>query len=277
MPRYKQSKIRLNKEVIAAIRRLEAVKKSSVKVLIAELEKTRQTIILAVAENGQITAQNSQLLKNTIEQILQTRGEAIRNELSENARRIFVKGIQMVDKVLSSEGIRSAVPYLSELKLKILQDYHADLITDITQDAKSRIDRELTLSQLGQKSVDETIKAIGRNLIKPSIFKSVTKRAETIFKTETNRIGNLASSERIRQLQRQIPELQKTWVHSHIGIPRPGHLMLDGVTIPTNEPFKLFGGDGKIYYPNAPHDPILPAGETINCKCIVVGKINKNN
>lgn len=277
MPRFKQSNVQLNKDILAAIRRLEAVKKGSVKSLIAELEKTRQLIVLSVAENGQITSQNVQSLKYTINQIIDTRGEQIRNALSENARRIFVKGIQVIDNALTSEGIRAAVPYLSETKLKVLQDYHAELITDITNDAKARISREITLSQLGQKSVDETVKAIGRNLTKPSIFKTVTKRAETIFKTEVNRIGNVASVERIKQYKKQVPNLQKTWLHSHVGIPRAGHLMLHGVTIPTEQPFKLFGGDGKVYYPNAPHDPILPAGETVNCKCMVVGKIIKES
>lgn len=35
-----------------------------------------------------------------------------------------------------------------------------------------------------------------------------------------------------------------------------------------DKPFKLIGADGVTYYPMFPMDPILPAGEAINCKCI---------
>jgi hypothetical protein len=275
MPKYKQSNAKINREVLSAIKRLDVVKNAGVKALVSELEKTRQLIVLAVADNGQISSSNVQLLKTSIEQILQTRGEAIKNELSENARKVFVKGIQVVDTLIMTNNIHKGVPYLSETKLKILQDYHAELIKDITEDAKARISREITLSQLGQKSVDDTIKAIGRNLKSPSIFKSVIKRAEVIFKTEVNRVGNLASSERTKQFQTQIPELKKQWIHSHVGIPRAGHLMLDGVIVGANENFRLFGEDGRIYFPQAPHDPMLPASEVINCKCMMVPAIIK--
>ena len=273
--RPKYSNINLNRKVVAAIKRLNKVKTASIKSLIKEIDRTRQLIITAIAENGQITPYNIQQLKTTIASILETRGQEITVNLSDNARRVFVKGIQVVDAVIESNNLLIGIPYLSETKLNILQNYYADLIKDISDDAKSRITREITLAQLGQKPVDDVIKEIGRNLESKSIFRTIANRAETIFKTEVNRIGNVASLERTKQFYRQIPDLQKTWVHSHVGIPRPGHLLLDGTTIPVNDSFKLYGGDGKIYYPQAPHDPILPAGECVNCKCMLVPTIKK--
>ena len=103
MPRLKYSNVEINREVLAAIKRLNLVKNSSVKSLVQEIDRTRQLVITAVAENGQITPYNLQQLKDTIQSIVDSRAEQIANELSENGRRVFVKGLQVVDALIVSQ------------------------------------------------------------------------------------------------------------------------------------------------------------------------------
>lgn len=54
-----------------------------------------------------------------------------------------------------------------------------------------------------------------------------------------------------------------------MGTPRPYHLFMDGMTVDKDRPFTLIGADGETYYPLYPIDPCLPAGEAINCHCII--------
>ncbi len=262
--------IGINREILSAIKRLDAVKNSTLKAIIKEIDRIREQIILAIAQEEEINPRNAGLLKDKIRQIIDEHKSTMELELSDNARRVFVKGIQVIDKAIESYNLRVALPYLSETKLKVLQRYHAELITNIADDLKHRIDNELVLAQLGQKPVNQVIKDIGRTLPSKGIFKTVAKRALTIFRTEVNRIGNIASQSRIEQFAGTYKNMGKQWIHSHIGIPRAGHLMLDRVIVGWDEPFELQGQDGKTYYPMMPHDPILPAGEVVNCKCMVI-------
>jgi hypothetical protein len=63
--------------------------------------------------------------------------------------------------------------------------------------------------------------------------------------------------------------LLKRWKHNAhlVNEPRHNHQKLNGVAVPVDEPFTLAGADGITYYPQYPHDGILPAGEVINCQC----------
>jgi uncharacterized protein with gpF-like domain len=77
----------------------------------------------------------------------------------------------------------------------------------------------------------------------------------------------MSSAVRIKQVAKIVPDVWKEWMHSHQGIPRLNHLFLDGQRVRANEMFELMGEDGVVYRISGPHDPRLPAGEVINCKC----------
>lgn len=98
---------------------------------------------------------------------------------------------------------------------------------------------------------------------------------EFYLNTLVNRVQNIATNERMKQTVGQVPDLKKKWLHSLVGVPRPGHLALHGVTIPVMEKFELHGEDGKIYHVEMPQDPILPASETIGCRCHLAGVVGR--
>lgn len=62
----------------------------------------------------------------------------------------------------------------------------------------------------------------------------------------------------------------KGWRHSgsRRNKPRPNHVAMDGTVVPKDQPFELEGRDGRTYRPMYPRDPVLPAGERVNCHCI---------
>jgi hypothetical protein len=100
-------------------------------------------------------------------------------------------------------------------------------------------------------------------------------RARQIALTEMLRAHSVAQQEAIMQN----PAVEgKEWVHtgSHRNKPRENHVAMNGVIVPKDEPFTLEGLDGVTYYPMYPRDPILPAGESVNCHCIHRGIVDED-
>ncbi len=69
---------------------------------------------------------------------------------------------------------------------------------------------------------------------------------------------------------------EKEWKHCSSNNPRQNHLDMHGQRVPKNKPYTLIGADGKTYHPMYPRDPILPAGESINCGCLSSPIANKD-
>jgi hypothetical protein len=240
------------------------------------VEEWRQRIIMLLVEAGEVSPLTGDVIKQRVNQINEDFQQRLGESLSENQRKLFVKGIQIVDKALEAGNIRAAMPYLSEQKLGFLQRYGAEHIKGLTDFARTKISTEIDLAVLGQKPQQQVIDAIGKKLgDDASVFGTVQKRAEIIAMTEVNRINQMSTSDRMKQVLTQVPDLEKRWLHSHIGIPRPGHLILHNVTIAADEQFELLGQDGKIYAVDGPYDPILPVGEVVNCRCKIIGVVGR--
>jgi hypothetical protein len=230
----------------------------------------RKNIVLLVAESGkEMDALSVDVLKARLDRLARQFEMMLTKELTDNQRKQFIKGIQSVDRIIKSGGISHALPFLSERKLEALQNYSAAQVQGLVGNALRNVTSELDLAVLGQKFAVDVIDNIGRNLEDPSIFGTVAKRAQVIYQTEVKRIQNMTTHDRIIQMKQQVKDIGKRWIHSHIGIPRPGHLVLDGTVVAAEEQFELVGADGEIYYVDYPHDPSLPVGEVANCRCSI--------
>lgn len=234
------------------------------------LERWRQQIVLMIADSRELDSWTIDTLKARLTALSRQVTQRLVKEMSDNQRRQFIKGVQTVDRVIKSGGINSALPFMSEEKLKLLQKYSANQITGLVDNAIKNITAELDMAFLGQKTAGEVIANIGKNLTDASIFGTIAKRANVIYQTEIKRMQNIATHDRIQQVKQQVRDIGKKWLHSHIGVPRPYHLLLNGTVIGADEQFELIGSDGTSYMVDAPHDPILPVGEVANCRCTVV-------
>jgi hypothetical protein len=252
------------------IKKAEGLADSSSGDFLKVIDEWRRRVVLVLVEAGEVNPITDDMIKQRIDQINEQFRQKLEPVLSDNQRRLFIKGIQLVDKALEAGNIRTAMPYLSEQKLQRLNQYGAEHIKGLADYARSKIAQEIDLAVLGQKPQQQVIEAIGRKLDSASVFGTIARRAEVILKTEVNRINQMATADRLKQVSIQVQDLKKRWIHSHVGIPRPGHLMLHLVTIDVKEKFELLGADGQIYYVDGPYDPILPAGEIVECKCKVI-------
>ena len=70
---------------------------------------------------------------------------------------------------------------------------------------------------------------------------------------------------------------KKKWVYTwQAKEPRTNHIDMNGQEVFKRETFTLVGKDGAIYHPLYPRDTSLPAGESINCHCIMSDISDKN-
>jgi len=246
---------------------MESKREAGAKDFLGNIDSLRQEVVLAVAESGPLDPTTLDPLSARITSIVEANEPRLRDTFTQNQRNQFIKGIQLIDSAMNGAGITVMLPFLSEATLIQVQGYAAELITGISDDVRKRIVQEINLAVLGQKPNTEVLAAIGRNLTDPSVFGTVASRSAAIFRTEVNRIGNFAAVERMEQTRKQVDDLRKEWNHSGAGEPRLGHLDLDGTVIDVDELFTLKGADGQTYEVKQPHDPTLPASETVSCRC----------
>lgn len=265
---------KIDRDIHMVLEQAASIEKNTVAEFLALVNRLREDVILTIVQGGEIDAYMASMIKTRLDEIMRTYEQRFRDMMSENQRAMFVKGIQVVDKAIETANILRAVPYLSTETLDQAQRYAATLVKNLTTDAVARISAEMDLAVLGQKSQSEVIREIGVNLSGASVFGTIRRRAEIIFRTEVNRINQMATVERLQQLAKQIPGLKKEWLHSHTGFPRAGHLALDGMIIPAHELFTLRGdkGEFKVF---GPYDPNLPPGETVNCRCRLLPVIDQ--
>lgn len=236
------------------------------------INEIRKEIILAIAENSELIERgNVSSLKSLIDEIKLKFETQLKDYLDNYEKRLFWRTIKLIDEILEAQGYRLNLPFVSEEILEVLKEYRADLITKITNEMRDKIRLEIQLGVLGVKSVDEIIKSIGKNLKDKSIFKSILHRAEVIQRTEMNRVYATATFERIKQWGQILGDkLYKMWIHSHLGVPRKSHLLLDRKKIPWNENFKIINRKRGVIEAFGPYDNSLPPDELINCRCIII-------
>lgn len=175
------------------------------------------------------------------------------------------------------------IPALSSPSLATLgvaQSYVADLVTKMTNEMKAELTRQIRLATLGGTSPLQLMRdlsdylgskhALKAGTIAGETVEGIAYRAEVITRTELNRVFNESAWRRIEDRAQAIPGMTKTWITAGDGRVRVSHERLNDVTIPVDEDFEVEADDGTIYAARGPHDPRLPAGEVIMCRCRLV-------
>lgn len=97
-------------------------------------------------------------------------------------------------------------------------------------------------------------------------------RAENIARTEVVGAYSASSDEAMRQVVdeglAQADAVEKTWRHSRAGNDRPGHIALNGISVPLGQPFTNPDTGNQMQFPGDG-----PASERINCRCTVFHKV----
>ena len=118
----------------------------------------------------------------------------------------FGQARENVDATLrDAVGAPASLADLSRTQLLVAQDYSADLVRGLSQAGRDRLNSTLSRAFLGGQSVTDIIKEIGRT-IGDGQFGIITRRAETIYRTEVLRMQSIATQARLEQaVERGVP------------------------------------------------------------------------
>jgi hypothetical protein len=193
---------------------------------------------------------------------------AAKTAMNDNINNMWEAGEAFVAETLAAGEISiSGQPYLlNRSLLESLKDFASTRLDSLTEAAWNKINAELSLGVLGQKTPYEVSKAIAGTIKNPGIYRNVFTRATTITEVEMGRIFSTATMESLKNAQESVPGLMKEWIHAgHPKKPRASHLSLHGQKKKVDEPFVI--GSLVIDYPR---DPKAPLEEVIHCGCEVI-------
>lgn len=182
-----------------------------------------------------------------------------------------------------TDGIRNgwnprqtAVAVRNSIGLTETQQGHVSRYrTALEQGSKSALGRRLR-----DRRFDRTVNAAARNgrelptdvidrMVERYRQNYVRHRAETIARTESLRAVHEGQAEMIQQAidegAVQPGQMKMTWISARDQRTRDTHLSLDGTVAEIGAPFTTSEGT-TIRFPG---DPEAPAGEVINCRCVV--------
>ena len=161
------------------------------------------------------------------------------------------------------ELLTDEIEILSEPAKAFVERWSADLADLMNLSSRDQIETILVNGQKEHKSVAQVTQDIADSGIREPGYKARRAAITEVLRAES--YGQL-------EAMRQNPGIiEKEWQHTgaHKIKPRENHQAISGQRVPVNEPFVLTGADGGTYYPMCPRDTNLPAGESINCHCMM--------
>lgn len=187
----------------------------------------------------------------------------------------FEKGIASLVAPFATIGYTITPLTVNQPIVSVLSDLTVDLIANIVSEARRRIITQVRITALGRQNTLSAMQNIngvlgvdarGRVLTKAGSQRGITARAETIFRTETNRALSMGHHEQQMEMAKTMPALLKAWIATGDTRTRESHLLAhvkyNESPITIDKPFVVGGHKMKH-----PHDPTAPAKETVNCRC----------
>lgn len=201
----------------------------------------------AVAERGQ--------------QLAWAAGQALPDEV--------VTGAIMRASAAGAPVVYALLPALDTGQLAAMRAFLTEKVTGVTLDAANKINSALAMVVIGAETPFDAIKRV-----QDIIGDQAGRRATMIVHTELGRAYSTASQARMSQWTQAVPGLRKKWVQSGKLHPRLEHSAINGQEQPVDRPFVLEGGRVTMMHP---HDPQAPARHTINCGCVSIPVLPKDN
>lgn len=205
--------------------------------MIKDLYKTNDNLI-----KGHLTA----IAKETYDQTVGIMEEAAKKELKGVAKSF------KVDKTVNEQMAGINWPAR-------MGKHRADVIWDIQKEIKQGLTQGDTYSTMAKRLKKE--------------LEVSNSKARTIIRTESARVHARAKEESLDAIAKEGVRMEKTWLSSQDERVRSSHADMNGVTIPYEDDFELPGG----YRAKGPMDARLPAGEVINCRCILTVELARDD
>ena len=252
--------------------RVDYLPEAAVQSMLGDLETARQQVVREILATGG-TSRELTDLQARIGDVMQRFADKYGVTLSPIQGAMAQLGSALAAEPLIASGLALWVPSISRRQLEVAQTFQALLISNLADDATNQISQDLGLAILRGSSVYEASQVVAGSLTAAGTFGSIAARAEAITRTELGRIQSVATQGSLRDIQGQVPDLQKQWMHSGNTGPyrRTGHMVATGQVRDVDELFvvaEIAGGptESLLY----PRDPSASPRNTINCGCLSV-------
>lgn len=233
--------------------------------LLAELKK-QVTAELVVIPAESYAALNLRATLRSIEGHLSTWQSAAGREVTTALSDVWSQGVDFVPSISTAAGVYSGIGHISTPLLDTLTEFTTSRLGNVATDLQNRINAEVHLGILGQKTPGQIADAILGGGLEGTAFTTAQQRATTIVQTEMGRAFSMATNLGIEQAQKVLPEMEKMWVHAgHPKQARFAHLAAHGQHVPAGGKF-LIGSLSMKY----PRDPAGGAANSVHCGCELV-------
>jgi hypothetical protein len=248
-----------NKGIVSAEKAMRGVYEELRKQTIAELQGV---------DSDSYSAYYMKQNRAMLEKAIADAESRAKREMSGNLDKMWNGGDDLVKEVMYAGEltVSGQAFFLNPTLLDTLKDFASTRLESLSEAAWNKINGELTMGVLGQKTPWEVSKAIAGTIKDPGIYKNVMTRAATITEVEMGRVFSTATMKSLEKAARDVPGMGKEWLHAgHPFKPRMSHLALHGQRKNMDEPF--ITGSLVIDYPR---DPKAPIEEVIHCGCEVI-------
>lgn len=151
------------------------------------------------------------------------------------------------------------VPSITNVFAEVYLEHARNRLNDVGNIVWEHARAELVLGLKSGESIAE---------LRDRVMNSITlsrPRAEVIARTEVIGAANAGAFEQMKATG--LPATKK-WLATRGNRTRPTHAEVNGTVVPLNEKFTVGG------WPcDRPHDPALPPGESVNCRCTLTYEI----
>ena len=226
-----------------------------------ELARLRAIATIATAQKGWHIAQAQAILAE-IEQQLRAWSAIAANIATGRLGEVADLGAEQVLAALETR--LSAVPMISRDFVAVAYQTTPILIRNVGDDVLRKVTSVLHRAVLAQRTPLDAMHEIG-TMTGKGIFRSAFERGETIVRTEYGRIAQTANYSTLSTLAQDQKGLRKEWSAVVDFRTRSSHASADNQRRDVDKPYSV-GGHSAMY----PHDPRLPAHESIACRCISV-------
>jgi len=259
----------LEKTARETLKNLNLNRKSTVKSLIAELEKTKKEITTTLKGVKRFEMGYLRNILNSINEKIDEYSGKMNSAVISSSNFALNQGAELMPKILKDIGYNFTFGKLSDELIVTGKNFTVGLIKNMSNEMKSDVSFQIRKAILTGDNTFNTARKLD-SVIGVTKKTGYLNRSDVISRTEINRAYSLAKHLRDEDVVKVLPDLQRIWRtgfnprNKDMGGGRGfiSHSAVDGQIRKINEPFDV-GGE-KLQYPR---DPNGKPENIINCNC----------
>lgn len=263
------------RRAVTAARRVERdalrLEDDTLRAIIADLESARRRLVdLLATMPADWQVMHAKGLVAALDSLLATWQARAVEQLGPAYRTAADLGVRQTVDPLTAGGVDLVTrPVIPPTIVAVAYQTLPDLISDVRVETVAKVGAILRQAALGGLSPFDAMQLVGR-IVGPTRrgpFRNAALRSEFIVRTELGRIVQQSAFATGVDLARYDANagMMSEWATAGDSRVRHDHAVADGQRVPVGGDFSIGG-----YAAKYPHDPRLPASESVGCRCRII-------